>query len=204
VFQFARIFTILGWVVAWICTGQALAVDGTPVSPEHVATLSPDEARAAVDAIFDEYIAAMQARCTGAAPGDACLNEQYAASLDPAGRFASFCRIHADDKEYRFCIIIAAESTPMVASVGGNLEQDIDWSNIDDMNNAAREQFMKSVLPKCGQRKACIIERMTSLLALPPAVAESCQEHAKFVHQLNCISDALSISVYRRAIDSGS
>jgi hypothetical protein len=204
VHKIARIFGILGWAVAWTCAGQAPAVGDTPVSPEHVATLSPDQARSAVDAIFDEYIAAMQTRCADAAAGDSCLNEQYAASLDPAGQFASFCRIHADDKEYRFCLIIAAESTPMIVAVGGNLEQDIDWSNIDDMNNAAREQFMESILPKCGQRKSCIIERMIALLALPPAVAGSCQEHSKFKNQLNCVSDALSISVYRRAIDSKS
>ncbi len=178
--------------------------ENTSMTPEQVAALSPDDAQAAVDAMFDQFIDTMQSRCTGASAGDACLNQQYEQALDPAGAFTAFCRVHADNKEYRLCLVVAAESTPMVSATGGDLEADIEWSNIDDMNNAARKQIMGAVLPKCGERKACIIERMVSLLSLPAPVAESCQDHGRFINQLNCISHAIAAAVYRRALDANS
>lgn len=194
---------LAAWVVfAFMLQPGIGAAQSTAMTPEQVAALSPDDAQAAVDAMFDEFIDTMQSRCAGAAAGDACLNQQYESALDPAGAFTAFCRVHADNKEYRLCLVVAAESTPMVSAAGGNLEADIEWSNIDDMNNEARKQFMSAVLPKCGTRKACIIEQMVSLLLLPAPVAESCQDHGKFLNQLNCISNAIAAVVYRRALDA--
>jgi hypothetical protein len=61
---------------------------------------------------------------------------------------------------------------------------------------------MNAVLPRCGEDKVCIIEQMALRLNLSRFVREACQEQERFLDQLNCISDSISVIVYRRAIDA--
>ncbi|MBL9034280.1 MAG: hypothetical protein JNN33_05915, partial [Rhodospirillaceae bacterium] len=57
--------------------------------------------------------------------------------------------------------------------------------------------------PECGEEKSCIIGEMAQRLGFSRFVRESCQEHARFLDQLNCITDSISVSVYRRALNGG-
>lgn len=173
-------------------------VDATAVTPEYVASLSHDQADEAVGSMVDRVMALVFKRCPD--KSDACLGKQVASAFDPAGQLAPLCKVHDDPQEYRFCLMIAAETAPMVTAIGGNLARDIDWSDIDHVNNDARRQFGKFVIKECGADPKCVVERSATLLGLSPAVAASCRKHAQLSDQMTCLSDAKGAAVYQVAI----
>lgn len=174
--------------------------DAVAATPEQVAALPRNQASAAVDAMVDAFVAETNKQCAAEIVGQDCLNRRYAAAFDPDGQFGEFCAMHGNGLEYRLCLMVAAETAPLVIAAGGNPGSDIAWSNLDDMNNAGRKKLMGAILPECGEEKSCIIGEMAQRLGFSRFVRESCQEHARFLDQLNCITDSISVTVYRRAI----
>ena len=173
-------------------------VDAAAVTPEYVASLSHDQAEEAVGSMLDRVVALAFKRCPD--KSDSCLGEQFASAFDPAGQWAPLCEVHSAPKEYWFCLMIAAETVPMVTAAGGDLAKDIDWSDIDAMNNDAREQFAEFVEKECAGDRKCVVERSAALLDLSPAVAASCRNHAQLSDQMTCLSDAKGAAVYQMAI----
>lgn len=174
--------------------------DVATATPEQVAALPRSQAQKAVDAMVDAFIAQANGQCAAEVIGKDCLNRRYAAAFDPDGEFAERCAVHGSDTEFRVCLMVAAETAPLVSAAGGDPRSDIDWSNLDDMNNAGRKRLMDPVLQRCGEEKSCIIGEMAQRLGFSRFVSESCQEHARFLDQLNCITDTISVTVYRRAL----
>jgi hypothetical protein len=187
-----------------VCAGAARpgsaeqAVDSAAVTPEYVASLSHKQADEAVGSMLDRVVALAFERCPD--KSDACLEKQFVSAFDPAGQFAPLCKVHDVPKEYWFCLMIAAETVPMVTAAGGDLAEDIDWSDIDGMNNDAREQFAEFVAKECADDRKCVVERSAALLGLSPVVAASCRKHARLSDQMTCLSDAKGAAVYQAAI----
>lgn len=210
-----RRIAVLGYLLAVVsgCAGGRAPDDGpatlpasfdaAAATPEQVAALPRNQASAAVDAMVDRFIAQTNKQCAAEIVGEDCLNRRYAAAFDPYGQFGEFCAMHGNGLEYRLCLMVAAETAPLVIAAGGNPGSDIAWSNLDDMNNAGRKKLMGAILPECGEEKSCIIGEMAQRLGFSRFVRESCQEHARFLDQLNCITDSISVSVYRRALNGG-
>lgn len=179
----------------------AANIDPAAVTPEYVASLPRSQATAAIESMIDHYLALAIERCPGRA--DACLNEQFEAAFDQTGQLAPLCAVNGLGSEYKLCLMVAAETVPMVTAAGGNPATDIDWSDVDSTNNEARKQFADFVVTKkCGADRACIVEQMSALLDLSPAVGKSCQVHEALSDRLSCVSDAKSAAVYQRAIRS--
>lgn len=210
-----RRIAVLGYLLAVVsgCAGGQAPDDGpatvpagfdaAAATPEQVAALPRNQANAAVGVMVDTFIAQTNKQCAAEIVGEDCLNRRYAAALDPDHRFAAFCAAHGSELEYRLCLMVAAETAPLVIAAGGIPSTDIAWSNLDDMNNAGRKKLMGAVLPACGEEKSCIIGEMAQRLGFSRFVSESCQEHARFLDQLNCITDSISVAVYRRALGGG-
>jgi len=176
-------------------------IDPAAATPEYVASLPRDQAAAVIDAMVDRYFNVAIARCPGRA--DPCLNEQFETAFDQAGELAPLCKVNGAGFEYQFCLMIAAETVPMVTAIGGNPATDIDWSDVDSTNNAARKPFAEFIGDgKCGSDRRCAIEQAATLLGLSPTVANSCQVHASVSDRMSCISDAKSAEVYQRALKS--
>lgn len=176
-------------------------IDPAAATPEYVASLPRDRATAVIDSMFDRYLDLAVERCPDRA--DTCFKEKFEASFDQTGELALLCQVNEPLSEYNFCLMIAAETVPMVTAAGGNPLTDIDWSDVDSTNNAARRQFAEFlVTKKCGSDRACIVEQASALLELSPAVAKSCQVHPSLSDRMNCVSDAKSAEIYQRAIRS--
>ena len=176
-------------------------VDPAAVTPEYVASLPRRQATAAVDLLVDRYLALAIQRCPDRT--DACLSRQFETSFDQTGQLAPLCQVHPPGSEYMLCLMVAAETVPMVTAAGGNPATDIDWSDVDSTNNDARKLLADVVInEKCGSDRACIVEQVSTLLGLSPAVARSCQTHGAVSDRLGCVSDAKSAEVYQRAIAS--
>jgi hypothetical protein len=127
------------------------------------------------------------------------------ATLDESGELAALCKVNGTGKEYHVCLLSAPETVAMVKAVGGNPATDIDWSDLDSTNNAARKQFASFIInKKCGSDVHCVVEQAATLLGLSPAVAKSCQRHGSPSDQMSCVSDAQSAEVYQRAIKAAS
>lgn len=207
-----RRIAMLGYLLAVVsgCAGGQAPEDGPAVppasfdaataTPDQIAALPPKQASAAIDAMVDSFITQTNKQCAAELIGEDCLNRRYAAAFDPAGQFAESCAMHGSGLEYRLCLMVAAETAPLVVAAGGTPITDIAWSNLDDMNNAGRKKLMDAVLRTCGEDKSCIIGEMAQRLGFSRFVSESCQERARFLDQLNCISDSISVTVYRGAI----
>lgn len=173
--------------------------DPAAVTPEYVASLPPRQAKAAVDLLVDRYLALAIGRCP--VRTDACLNEQFEKSFDQTGDLAPLCAVNGQGSEYQLCLMTAPETVPMVTAIGGDPATDLDWSDLDSTNNAARKQFAEFIIyKKCGSDRRCLVDQAATLLGLSPAVAESCRTHGALSNQLDCISDAKSAEVYQRAI----
>ena len=183
-------------------TSKAAAnIDPAAVTPEYVASLPRDQATAAISSVTGRYLDLAVGRCPGRA--DACLSEQFETAFDQTGELAPLCKVNGTGFEYQFCLMIAAETVPMVTAIGGDPATDIDWSDVDSTNNAARRQFAEFIAAKkCGNDARCFVDQAATLLGLSPAVAKSCQLHDSPSDRMNCVSDAKSAEVYQRAIGS--
>jgi hypothetical protein len=90
----------------------------------------------------------------------------------------------------------------MVTAARGDPATDIDWSDVDSTNNAARKLFLEFIAKeKCGTEDVhCLVGQAATLLGLSPAVAKSCQRFSSPLDQMNCVSDAQQAEVLQRAI----
>jgi hypothetical protein len=178
----------------------AADIDPALVTPEYVASLPRDQAEAAVSSLTQRYLRLAWTPCPGVE--EACLSKRLEASLDQSGELAALCKVNGNGKEYHVCMLTAPVTVPMVTAAGGNPATDIDWSDVDSTNNAARKQFLEFIVEKkCDDADVpCIVEQAAALLGLSPAVAESCQRHRSPSDQMNCISDAQDAEVLQRAI----
>jgi hypothetical protein len=177
----------------------AANVDAAAVTPEYVASLSRDQAKAAIRSLTQRYLRLALEPCS--ASDDDCLSEQLEASLDQSGELAALCKVDGRGKEYHVCLLTAPMTVPMVTAAGGNPATDIDWSDVDSTNNAARRQFAKFIFAKkCGDDMHCFVDQAAALLGLSPAVAKSCQRHESPSDRMNCLSDAQEAEVFQRAI----
>ena len=176
-------------------------IDPAAVTPEYVASLPRDQAEAAISSITQTYLRGAIGHCPDQA--DACLSEQFESGFDQTGELAPLCRVNGTGFEYHLCLMVAAETVPMVTAAEGNPATDIDWSDVDSTNNAARRQFAEFIVAKkCGSDMECIVDQAATLLGLSPAVAKACQLHASPSDRLSCVSDAKSAEVYQRALRS--
>jgi hypothetical protein len=152
-------------------------VDPAAATPEYVASLPRDQAAAVIDSVTDRYFDVAIGRCPDRA--NPCLNEQFETAFDQSGELAPLCKVNGTGFEYQFCLMIAAETVPMVTAAEGNPATDIDWSDVDSTNNAARKQFAEFIVTKkCSSSdRACIVEQAATLLGLSPTVGKSCQVH---------------------------
>ena len=180
----------------------AVSVDPAAVTPEYVASLPRDQAEAAVSSIRQFYFRRALEPCP--VPADACLGDQLEATFDQSGELSALCKVNEPQSEYNICLMVAVETVPMVTAAGGNPATDIDWSDVDSTNNAARRQFAKFIIGKCGNDDPCLVEQAATLLGLSPTVAQSCQRHGSLSDQMSCIMDAQSADVYQRALKAGS
>ena len=153
-----------------------------------------------MSSLTQRYLRLAWAPCPAVA--DECLSKQLEASLDQSGELAALCKVNGTGKEYHVCLLSAPVTVPMVTAARGNPATDIDWSDVDSTNNAARKQFLEFIVEKkCGGTDLhCIVEQAAALLGLSPAVAESCRRHPSPSDQMNCISDAQDAEVLQRAI----
>ncbi len=183
-------------------TSKATAnIDPAAVTPEYVASLPRDQAQAAISSLTQRYLRLALAPCPVNA--DACLSERLEATLDESGELAALCKVNGTGKEYHVCLLIAPMTVPMVTAAGGNPATDIDWSDVDSTNNAARRQFAEFIYAKkCGDDMRCFVDQAAALLGLSPAVASSCQRHESPSDRMNCLSDAQEAEVFQRAISS--
>jgi hypothetical protein len=183
-------------------TSKAAAnIDPAVVTPEYVASLPRDQAEAAISLLTQRYLRSALEPCP--VEGDACLNEKFESAFDQNGELAPLCKVNGAGFEYRFCLMIAAETVPMVTAIAGNPATDIDWSDVDSTNNAARRQFAEFIAAKkCGNDARCFVDQAATLLGLSPTVAKSCQLHDSPSDRMSCVSDAKSAEVYQRAISS--
>ena len=172
------------------------------MTPDHTWLLAArSEAEAAISSLTQRYLRLALGRCPGLA--DACLSEQLEATLDESGELAALCKVNGTGKEYHVCLLSAPVTVPMVEAAGGNPATDINWSDVDSTNNAARRQFLEFIVEeKCGSDTHCIVEQAAMLLGLSPAVAKSCQRHESPSDRMSCVSDAQDAEVYQRAIRS--
>jgi hypothetical protein len=176
-------------------------VDPAAVTPEYVASLPRDQAEAAISSLTQRYLRLALAPCP--VNTDACLSERLEATLDQSGELAALCKVNGTGKEYHVCLLIAPMTVPMVTAAGGNPATDIDWSDVDSTNNAARRQFAEFIFAKkCGDDMRCFVDQAAALLGLSPAVAKSCQRHESPSDRMNCLSDAQEAEVFQRAISS--
>lgn len=179
----------------------AANIDPATVTPEYVASLPRDQAEAAISSLTQRYLRLALAPCPVEA--DACLSERLEATLDESGELATLCKVNGRGKEYHVCLLTAPMTVPMVSAAGGNPATDIDWSDVDSTNNAARRQFLEFIVnEKCGSDLHCIVEQAATLLGLSPTVAKSCQRHESPSDRMSCVSDAQDAEVYQRAIRS--
>jgi hypothetical protein len=178
----------------------AASIDPATVTPEYVASLSRDQAEAAISSLTQRYLRLALAPCP--VEGDACLSERLEATLDKSGELAALCKVNGTGKEYHVCLLTAPMTVPMVTAAGGNPATDIDWSDVDSTNNAARRQFAEFIFAKkCGDIR-CFVDQAAALLGLSPAVAKSCQRYESPSDRMNCLSDAQEAEVFQRAISS--
>ena len=176
-------------------------IDPATLTPEYVASLPRDQAEAAISSINGTFFRRALNRCP--ADADDCINKQFEAAFDQSGELAPLCKVNGTGFEYQFCLMIAAETVPMVTAIGGNPATDIDWSDVDSTNNAARRQFAEFIAAKkCGNDARCFVDQAATLLGLSPAVAMSCQLHNSPSDRMSCVSDAKSAEIYQRAIGS--
>ena len=176
-------------------------IDPAVVTPEYVASLPRDQAEAAIGSIVSHYLDGAVKRCPDRA--DACLNKKFETAFDPNGGLAPLCKVNGAGFEYQFCLMIAAETVPMVTAIGGNPATDIDWSDVDSTNNAARRQFAEFIAAKrCDNDARCFVDQAVALLGLSPGVAKSCQLHESPSDRMSCVSDAKSAEIYQQAISS--
>ncbi len=179
----------------------AADIDPAVVTPEYVASLPRDQAKAAMSSLTQRYLRLAWEPCS--ASDDDCLSRQLEASLDRSGELAALCMVNGKGKEYHVCLLSAPLTVPMVLAAGGNPATDIDWSDVDSTNNAARRQFLEFIVKeKCGSDIPCIVEAAATLLGLSPTVAKSCQLHQSPSDQMNCVSDAQDAEVLQGAIRS--
>ncbi len=178
----------------------ATYLDPAVVTPEYVASLPRGQAEAAISSIHQAYFRRALDRCPDQA--DDCLSEQFETAFDQTGELAPLCKVNGSGFEYHLCLMVAAETVPMVAVAGGNPATDIDWSDVDSTNNDGRKQFAKYIIEKCGNDDHCIVEQAATLLGLSPVVAKSCQLHETLSDRMSCVSDAKGAEVYQRAIGS--
>jgi hypothetical protein len=177
------------------------SIDPATVTPEYVASLPRDQAEAAMSSLTQRHLRLAMNPCPGLT--DACLSEQLEASLDQSGELAALCKVNGTGKEYHVCLLIAPVTVAMVTAAGGNPATDIDWSDVDSTNNAARRQFAEFIFAKkCGDDVRCFVDQAAALLGLSPAVAKSCQRHESPSDRMNCLSDAQEAEVLQRAIRS--
>ncbi|WP_162916857.1 hypothetical protein [Dongia deserti] len=182
-------------------TTAAANIDPAAMTPEYIASLPRDQATAAIDSMVDRYLDLAIGRCPNRA--DACLNEQFKTSFDQTGQLAPLCKVNGLGSEYKLCLMVAAETVPLVKAAGGNLATDVNWANIDGANNEARELFARWLEDTCRGQIACFSEAQTATsLGLSSTVAQSCRVHRRLLDRLDCVSDALSAAVYQRAIKS--
>ena len=151
----------------------AAYIDPAVATPEYVASLPRDQAEAAISSIHQTYFRQALGRCPDDA--DDCLSKQFEASFDQSGELAPLCSVQELQSEYNICLLVAAETVPMVTAAGGNPATDIDWSDLDSTNNSGKRQFAEFIIEKCGNDDRCIVEQAATLLGLSPAVAQSCQ-----------------------------
>ncbi len=179
---------------------QATAyIDPAMVTPEYVASLPRDQAEAAISSIHQTFFRRALGRCPDDA--DDCLSKQFEAAFDQSGELAPLCKVQKLQSEYNICLLVAAETVPMVTAAGGNPATDINWSDLDSTNNAGKRQFLEFITAKkCGNDDRCLVEQAATLLGLSPTVANSCQLHGTLSDQMSCVSDAKGAEVYQRAI----
>lgn len=174
-------------------------IDPALVTPEYVASLPRDQAKAAMSSLTQRYLRLAWTPCPGVV--DECLSKRLEASLDQSGELAALCKVNGVGKEYHVCMLSAPVTVPMVTAAGGDPATDIDWSDVDSTNNAARKQFLEFIVKtKCDTDLPCIVVQAAALLGLSPAVADSCQRHPSPSDQMECISDAQDAEVLQRAI----
>jgi hypothetical protein len=181
-------------------SATAPSIDPALVTPEYVASLSRDQARAAMSSLTQRYLRLAWEPCSVA--DDDCLSKQLEASLDKSGELAALCKASGTGKDYHVCLLSAPVTVPMVTAAGGNPATDIDWSDVDSTNNAARRQFAEFIIEKCGNDDHCLVEQAATLLGLSPTVTKSCQLHETLDDRMICLMDAQSADVYQRAIRS--
>jgi len=176
-------------------------IDPAAATPEYVASLPRDQADEAIRLLTRRYLRLALGPCS--VPVDACFNEQLQVTFDQSGELAALCKVNGTGKEYHVCLLIAPVTVAMVTAAGGNPATDIDWSDVDSTNNAARRQFAEFIFAKkCGDDVRCFVDQAAALLGLSPAVAKSCQRHESPSDRMNCLSDAQEAEVLQRAIRS--
>jgi hypothetical protein len=179
----------------------AANTDPATVTPEYVASLPRDQAAAAISSLTQRYLRLVLAPCP--VEGDACLSERLETTLDKSGELAALCKVNGTGKEYHVCLLTAPMTVPMITAAGGNPATDVDWSDVDSTNNAARRQLAEFIFAKkCGDDIRCFVDQAAELLGLSPAVAKSCQRHESPSDRMNCLSDAQEAEVFQRAISS--
>ena len=179
----------------------AANIDPSVVTPEYVAALPRDQAEAAMHSLTQRYLRLAMDPCPGVT--DDCFNKQLEASLDQSGELAALCKVNGTGKDYHVCLLSAPVTVPMVTAAGGNPATDIDWSDVDSTNNAARRQLAEFIVAKkCGEDIRCFVDQAATLLGLSPTVAKSCQLHNSPSDRMNCLSDAQLAEVLQRAIKS--
>jgi hypothetical protein len=178
----------------------AAHIDPAVVTPEYVASLPRDQAEAALSSIRQTYLREALGRCP--VDADACLSKQFETAFDQSGKLAPLCKVNGTGKEYHLCLMVAVETVPMVTAAGKDPATDIDWSDVDSTNNAARRQFAEFIIEKCGNDDHCLVEQAATLLGLSPTVTKSCQLHETLDDRMICLMDAQSAEVYQRAIRS--
>jgi len=177
-------------------------IDPATLTPEYVASLPREQAEAAISSIHQTYFRRALGRCRDD-QADECLSEQFETAFDQNGELSALCNVQKLQSEYNICLLVAAETVPMVTAAGGNPATDIDWSDLDSSNNAGKKQFVEFIIAKkCGNDDRCVVEQAATLLGLSPAVVKSCQLHGTLSDQMSCVSDAKGAEVYQRAIKS--
>lgn len=184
-------------------------VDTTsPITPEYVAGLPPEQSRPAVNRLANQVVKAELAVCqqNSDVDWDACVNSRMLVGFDRYGFLANHCRDRiADNQALRDCVLFGRAGVDWLLAIGKNPDTDFDWSQPEKAHDAALEALNDTLTKQCEGKpenpgNSCFTRESAKALGLGNAVAFKCAERQTLEHRGACIVDAHDAAMYQAAL----
>lgn len=203
----ALLLAALGACQPRAADSPAVAASSLSVTPEHVASLPPEQSRPIVHRLANEVVAAETEACNDNpdVDWDACVSTRMLVAFDRYGFLAAHCRDKPDHKALRACVEFGRAGVDWVLALGGNPDTDFDWSNPQRSHDLALKKLNDTLTERCTGKpeepgESCFTSLSAQLLGLGAVVADRCAARPTLELRGACIIDVHDAAMYQAAL----